>query len=1347
MNIQSHVLRALALLGLGATTAHAEVAITNRFTPSTIVVGGTVQYAFTVNSTEVTPLLNAGLTHAVSGVATLNAASATTTCGGSVTVSGTTLTWSGGTVPAAPPSGSSVCTVTVSGTANATPSTYTTTVAANTFTNTLGVSNRFASSASFNSTPLTLPTVEGKAVDPRVAYRYFGAAYSYGLPNATGGALITNPNAAPLTVASGTLNVSPNFSGTPALQGSGCSGTLGTPSTGAYTSVSVSNLTIPANGSCMVVFPVKTTTRIHYQAYQDSFISPSNMDGVRPNLLLTSVLEDTSMNGKTVDRNASTYGRVPIGFAKTINNVGNLTVSGGKDNRLTLSLIVKNNTTEVRRFSYLDPLIPAGDYTGSSVVSVAETRDQENTNDYTSGSPVARTAPVCSTAGITLDPTAKTVQYTDVAVPPASVCRFDVTFTLPKGSYSGTAYYDMRNNQVSTDFLPTNNDTGTATLAALNVQTAGNLTLTGSTGYYLNEVYIKATVTNPSATDMTGMDFDLPWGSFLPFTFNPARSYSTCGGTLSALPGGKGGSLRGGTVPSDGECKVVVAITPGSVTGEASTNVTIFAPDGFTTTSGHRVNSVSGSTLINLYGNTLFVTAAAPKVATGARTARTISITNYAAQPIVNRRVSLSIAPQEAFVPRDIDVSCLANPSDAPTRYSIPYAAATVSGRTLTVTLRDIPGFNLDQSRRADEQLGYLTYPTRCEVSVGVQGASAGTFSNSVTMEDLANYYGPTPPAVLTRSGTASYVESPTYTINKTFSPQTVYAGQTTNLQVTAPTPTSTAYSGTNTRFRVVDVLPTGMQVDTQGFTQYGWRQLPDGSWVYLYGYPYVTTTLDPTCDAARSCTGTGVIVSTDSKTLTYYTGEGVYVPDVPVLVTTFGDLINTIPTAQTSTVDGSSASIVADTSASVKVLPSIVARAFYGPNRIQSGQTTNLSMLVVNANPVRDTVRVRIPLPADVTPTGAAIAGCPGTLTQTFTASPRELVVTGVTLDPNEQCTLQIPVTARTGRSASTLTTTVPAGYVTAPASNTGNQVQTSALLSVDPAPLCVARGATQVTPQQLQLTSPGTGQITIQYLNNGGDNLGATDLTWAGSLPSGYTLSYTFDGATAQTTLQNAWATRVSQRGQLAVGETTTLTVRYTSASGKARGDTQSGTVSATVSSGACSVADTQTLTTIRAQGNIEKSQATCELNVDGSIRCGQSTTSTLDVTPCTIMKYTLIASNSGDAPLLQARLREPLPSNVTFLGVVGGADGNLNVMYSTDGVTWTATPPTGTVTTVFIAVDSNQDGAITTADNLPAFRTLDAIVYSRVKGTDCVPVQLPVREQPQNLNSMGQAAPQRS
>lgn len=202
----------LAGLATLCSSASAEVAITNTFTPSTTQVTAQTTYAFTVNSTEVTALTNTGLRHTLSGIATIDPASATSTCGGTVTASGNMLTWAGGTIPAAPPNGTSSCTVTVNTLTNNTPGSYNTTIPAGAFTNDQAISNRYAATASFNSTPLTLPTFQEIATTPDLPPKtqYYSSNPWFltgGWRSHTAGFQFSNPNNRSITLNNSTLTL------------------------------------------------------------------------------------------------------------------------------------------------------------------------------------------------------------------------------------------------------------------------------------------------------------------------------------------------------------------------------------------------------------------------------------------------------------------------------------------------------------------------------------------------------------------------------------------------------------------------------------------------------------------------------------------------------------------------------------------------------------------------------------------------------------------------------------------------------------------------------------------------------------------------------------------------------------------------------------------------------------------------------------------------------------------------------------------------------------------------------------------------------------------------------------
>jgi len=69
---------------------------------------------------------------------------------------------------------------------------------------------------------------------------------------------------------------------------------------------------------------------------------------------------------------------------------------------------------------------------------------------------------------------------------------------------------------------------------------------------------LRITLTNSSATAITGVQFTDQYPSGL---VNASAPSTTCGGTVTAPPGGSTLTLSGGTIPASGSCTVTVTVS------------------------------------------------------------------------------------------------------------------------------------------------------------------------------------------------------------------------------------------------------------------------------------------------------------------------------------------------------------------------------------------------------------------------------------------------------------------------------------------------------------------------------------------------------------------------------------------------------------------------------------------------------------------------------------------------------------------------------------------------------------------------------------------------------------------
>jgi len=97
-----------------------------------------------------------------------------------------------------------------------------------------------------------------------------------------------------------------------------------------------------------------------------------------------------------------------------------------------------------------------------------------------------------------------------------------------------------------------------------------------------------------------------------------------------------------------------------------------------------------------------------------------------------------------------------------------------------------------------------------------------------------------------------------------------------------------------------------------------------------------------------------------------------------------------------------------------------------------------------------------------------------------------------------------------------------------------------------------------------------------------------------------------------------------------------------------------------------------------------------------------------------PGDVIEYTIVAENIGTGNLTNVKVSDPIPAYTTFVSVSAtatGFSGSYTVLYSTDGTTWSATAPTtlSAGSSIYVAVDTNGDNTITSADVMPPSATI--------------------------------------
>ena len=266
--------------------------------------------------------------------------------------------------------------------------------------------------------------------------------------------------------------------------------------------------------------------------------------------------------------------------------------------------------------------------------------------------------------------------------------------------------------------------------------------------------------------------------------------------------------------------------------------------------------------------------------------------------------------------------------------------------------------------------------------------------------------------------------------------------------------------------------------------------------------------------------------------------------------------------------------------------------------------------------------------------------------------------------------------------------------------------------------------------TPNYDNIQNPGknvtySGEVVYTHTLTNSGNTNATVNVAPTSSPNGWTYAYSVDGG----------ANYSASVGNLTVpaGGSRSLLVRVTvpapSPFDARVGQTETATITAVASyANAPSVSKNVTDVTTVVGGSLSlvKSAATFDGAQPAPTTCS-SAVNRVDATgaqanPGDFLCYTIVADNKGNSPLTQVVVRDALSGFTTFVSVsaVGAGYGTgSKVLYSNNGTTWSGSLSSlAAGETVYVAVDTNGDNTITSADTTPPGATLTVTFVVRVK-----------------------------
>jgi uncharacterized repeat protein (TIGR01451 family) len=360
-------------------------------------------------------------------------------------------------------------------------------------------------------------------------------------------------------------------------------------------------------------------------------------------------------------------------------------------------------------------------------------------------------------------------------------------------------------------------------------------------------------------------------------------------------------------------------------------------------------------------------------------------------------------------------------------------------------------------------------------------------------------------------------------------------------------------------------------------------------------------------------------------------------------------------------------------------------------------GQVVYFPIDVYNAGQNADVYNLTANVPTGWTVVFYPDANCDGMMDS---PTPAPVTNTGLVNPGETKCfiaAVQVPAGAAPGANPVSFTatsTTVPTVSDTISTTVTVNLV---AQVTLDP-----DRSGT--------VTSPGVIQYTHTLTNNSNTSATCTISGDGGSY--GWTYQYSLDGST--------WSASLSGVSVLPNGGSRTIYVRVLVPAGEPIGRTDVNTVTANCTVGTATATDTATETTTIVGGELRVTKsAVSYVGTSTTVRDATGATAY----PGDVIEYTIVAENIGTGNLTNVKISDPIPAYTTFVSVsvtITGFPTGSNILYSTNGTTWSATPPASVPTggAVYVGVDTNGDGTITDTDIVPPGARITITLRVRVQ-----------------------------
>jgi LPXTG-site transpeptidase (sortase) family protein len=520
--------------------------INKGFNPLSIAPGGIAQLSVTVYNPNPFPLTNASWTDNLAGVqpglVIADPVGMTNSCGGSVAANpgSTTLSLSGGTVPAQTGSTPGRCTVTVNVTSNAAGENLINTIPARVLSATGGgtaITNTSPASATLNVTGTPPPTATPPPPTlPPVALskRFSPSTIGVGGTSQLTIVITNNQTTASLTGVTVTDTLPANVlladPVSPTLTGCGASASLTAASGGR--SVTLNNGTIAPSSTCTIRVNVTSTV-------QGTYLNRIPANSLRTNENLSNPRDATDR--LTVQA---------IGITKAF-SPGTISAGG----TATLTITLQNPT--------------GSPYTGASFM-----------DDLPAPLTVASGAPVSNTCGGTVSTTpANMIRLTGGTIPAGSptapgTCTISVQVTVPVDATSARLTNTIPANRLTTDQGVSNPRPATDRITLRGIDVTASKSFAPASIAPGENSRLRIDYIAPADTNLTNFSLrdDLPQGVTISNSTPPAMSGCGASAILTANTREATILLTNGTILAGQRCRITVYVT-GSVAGTYTNNI------------------------------------------------------------------------------------------------------------------------------------------------------------------------------------------------------------------------------------------------------------------------------------------------------------------------------------------------------------------------------------------------------------------------------------------------------------------------------------------------------------------------------------------------------------------------------------------------------------------------------------------------------------------------------------------------------------------------------------------------------------------------------------------------------